>query len=76
MMKRYEKEGVLVRVDTASRNHVLDPRKIFVRPMRLMLTEPVLLASALYMALAYSLMFLTFQAYPIIFQSESSDESL
>lgn len=70
MMKKYEKEGVLVRVDTASRNHVLDPRKIFVRPAKLMLTEPVLLASALYMALAYSLMFLTFQAYPIIFQSK------
>ncbi|KAK2601795.1 hypothetical protein QQS21_004679 [Conoideocrella luteorostrata] len=50
--------------------HVLEARKIFVRPAVLMATEPVLLFTALYIALAYAIMYLTFQAYPIIFQGQ------
>lgn len=67
-MKKYEKQGISVGGEESSQTHVLNPRKIFLRPAKLMVTEPVLLCSALYMALAYSLMFLSFQAYPIIFQ--------
>lgn len=54
-------------VETVS-NNGLDPKKIFLRPAKLMVTEPVLLFMALYLALTYALMFLTFQMYPIIFQ--------
>lgn len=54
-------------IDRVSANG-LDPRKIFLRPAVLMATEPVLLFMALYLALTYAIMFLTFQAYPIIFQ--------
>lgn len=45
-----------------------DPRKVFVRPLKLLFTEPILFASSVCMALMYSLYFLNFQAYPIVFQ--------
>ncbi|CAM1505626.1 Fc.00g112630.m01.CDS01 [Cosmosporella sp. VM-42] len=43
-------------------------RKIFLRPMALLFTEPILLSTSLYLALAYAVMYLMFQAYPIVFQ--------
>ena len=43
-------------------------RKIFLRPATLLVTEPILLFASLYMALAYSIFYLMFQAYPIVFQ--------
>lgn len=49
---------------------VLDARKIFVRPAVLMTTQPMLPLASLYVAFAYAIMYLTFQAYPIIFQGE------
>ncbi|EHA26133.1 hypothetical protein ASPNIDRAFT_140511, partial [Aspergillus niger ATCC 1015] len=45
-----------------------DPQKIFLRPVTLMVTEPILLLSSLYLALAYAVLYLIIQAYPIIFQ--------
>lgn len=41
---------------------------IFARPFTMMVREPVVLFSSLYMALVYSILYLFFQAYPIIFQ--------
>jgi hypothetical protein len=49
---------------------VFSVHKIFLRPFTLMLTEPILLFTALYLALAYALMYLMFQAYPIVFQGK------
>lgn len=43
-------------------------RKIFLRPFQLVFTEPILLFTSLYLALAYAVFYLLFQAYPIIFQ--------
>lgn len=42
--------------------------QIFTRPVTMLVTEPIVLSSAIYIALAYSLIFFYFQAYPIIFQ--------
>ncbi|KAL9949898.1 hypothetical protein D7B24_006119 [Verticillium nonalfalfae] len=41
---------------------------IFARPFTMIVREPVVLFSSLYMALVYSILYLFFQAYPIIFQ--------
>ncbi|QLI68865.1 MFS transporter prlG [Metarhizium brunneum] len=60
--------GVASTADVALNDGVLDPRKVFVRPAKLITTEPILLFTALYIALAYAIMYLTFQAYPIIYQ--------
>ncbi|GKT58313.1 major facilitator superfamily transporter [Colletotrichum tofieldiae] len=43
-------------------------RKIFLRPMKLLLTEPILLFTSAYLTLAYAVFYLMFQAYPVIFQ--------
>lgn len=43
-------------------------RKIFLRPAKLIATEPILLSTALYLSLIYAIMYLMFQAYPIVFQ--------
>ncbi|PKY09043.1 MFS multidrug transporter [Aspergillus campestris IBT 28561] len=40
----------------------------FTRPITMLVTEPIVLCSSIYIALAYSLIFFYFQAYPIIFQ--------
>ncbi|CAG9990024.1 unnamed protein product [Clonostachys byssicola] len=45
-----------------------DARKIFLRPAILIASEPILLMSSIYLALAYSILYLLFQVYPIIFQ--------
>jgi multidrug resistance protein len=52
------------------KRQALEARKIFVRPAVLMITQPMLPLASLYVAFAYAIMFLTFQAYPIIFQGE------
>ncbi|KAM3437415.1 hypothetical protein MY4824_003774 [Beauveria thailandica] len=43
-------------------------RRIFLRPMTLMITEPILLFTSLYLALIYAIAYLMYQAYPIVFQ--------
>jgi multidrug resistance protein len=69
MMRERKRQGVMPNGDhDIPSSQALDPRKIFVRPARLLATEPILLFTSLYMALAYAIMYLTFQAYPIIFQ--------
>ncbi|KAM0282793.1 hypothetical protein ACHAQH_002797 [Verticillium albo-atrum] len=41
---------------------------IFARPFTMITKEPVVLFTSLYLALVYSILYLFFQAYPIIFQ--------
>ncbi|TDZ18416.1 putative transporter [Colletotrichum orbiculare MAFF 240422] len=45
-----------------------DVRKIFLRPLTLLVTEPILLATSAYLTLAYAVFYLMFQAYPVIFE--------
>ncbi|EED23577.1 MFS multidrug transporter, putative [Talaromyces stipitatus ATCC 10500] len=42
--------------------------QIIVRPITMLFTEPIILSTTLYIAIAYSLVFFYFQAYPIIFE--------
>ncbi|PWY93007.1 MFS general substrate transporter [Aspergillus sclerotioniger CBS 115572] len=42
--------------------------RVFSRPFMMLLREPILLFSSLYMALIYALLYLFFQAYPIVFR--------
>ena len=42
--------------------------KNFSRPMRLLVTEPIVLALSIYMAFIYGLLYLFLTAYPIVFQ--------
>ncbi|KAG8411086.1 hypothetical protein J3458_016197 [Metarhizium acridum] len=68
-IRKYKREGGMANTaDVTFNDRVLDPRKVFVRPAKLITTEPILLFTALYIALAYAIMYLTFQAYPIIYQ--------
>lgn len=70
-VRRDKREGgAASTADVALNDRVLDPRKVFVRPAKLITTEPILLFTALYIALAYAIMYLTFQAYPIIYQGQ------
>ena len=41
---------------------------ILVRPMRLFFCEPIVFCVCLYLALAFGIFYLFFEAYPIIFQ--------
>jgi hypothetical protein len=43
---------------------------ILVRPFRLLLLEPIVLCICTYLAFAFGLQFLFFEAYPIIFHGE------
>lgn len=53
--------------DELEQLHPFNVRKIFLRPLTLLFTEPILLSTSLYLALAYAVMYLMFQAYPIVF---------
>lgn len=53
--------------DALEQLHPFNVRKIFLRPLTLLVTEPILLSTALYLALAYAVMYLMFQAYPIVY---------
>lgn len=65
-MKSSDKVGE----DSLTQLHPFNIRKIFLRPITLMITEPILLFTSLYLALAYAVMYLMFQAYPIVFQGK------
>lgn len=54
---------VLSKTETISGNL----QTIFARPFIMMVREPVVLFTSLYLALVYSILYLFFQAYPIIF---------
>lgn len=42
--------------------------QIITRPITMLLFEPIITSTAVYISLAYSLVFFYFQAYPIIFK--------
>ncbi|KAL3458964.1 major facilitator superfamily domain-containing protein [Aspergillus heterothallicus] len=44
-----------------------DLSTIFLRPLYMLLFEPIILATSIYVAVVYALVFFFFQAYPIIF---------
>lgn len=44
---------------------------IFMRPFKMIVTEPILLFASLFMGFTYALFYLYFQAYPLIFQGKS-----
>ncbi|PMB67884.1 putative transporter C36.01c [Beauveria bassiana] len=58
------KQGAVVVTET----DLFSARRIFLRPMTLMITEPILLFTSLYLALIYAIAYLMYQAYPIVFQ--------
>ncbi|KAI5465823.1 major facilitator superfamily transporter [Mariannaea sp. PMI_226] len=64
--KQMKKNGGSLQEQQALRP--FDVRKIFLRPITLLVTEPIVLATSAYLTLAYSVVYLMFQAYPIIFQ--------
>ncbi|KAF4468187.1 major facilitator superfamily transporter [Fusarium albosuccineum] len=45
-----------------------DVRKIFLRPMKLLFTEPILASTSIYLTLAYAIFYLFFQVYPRVFE--------
>lgn len=69
-VRKQMKTGVNVEGDQPQNLHAFNVNKIFLRPFTLMITEPILLFTSLYLALAYAVMYLMFQAYPILFQGE------
>ena len=56
--------------DTMIQVKPFDARKIFLRPMKLLFTELILASASAYMTLAYGLLYIFFQAYPIVFQGQ------
>ncbi|KAG5754286.1 hypothetical protein H9Q69_013664 [Fusarium xylarioides] len=71
-IKRREKENKKNKIGSADEEPLeLKPfnvRKIFLRPMKLLFTEPILASTSVYLTLAYSVFYLMFQAYPRVFQ--------
>jgi hypothetical protein len=45
---------------------------IFTRPFTMTVREPILLLTSLYLALVYGVLYLFFQAYPVVFQGEGA----
>ncbi|KAL4779197.1 MFS general substrate transporter [Aspergillus varians] len=43
-------------------------RTVLLRPLRMLFFEPIVAASSTYLALVYAIFYMSFQAYPIIFQ--------
>ena len=52
--------------------HPFDAREIFLRPVVMMATEPILSLSSLYLTLTNSLFYISFQAYPLVFEGTTS----
>ncbi|KAH7139684.1 major facilitator superfamily domain-containing protein [Dactylonectria estremocensis] len=62
----YEEGRILAQ---GNKTRLLDELKIvFSRPFKMILQEPLVLFTSLYLALIYATLYLFFQAYPIIFQ--------
>ncbi|RSL89919.1 hypothetical protein CEP51_001004 [Fusarium floridanum] len=63
-----QKNGEAVEDAQMAELHPFDAREIFLRPVVMMGTEPILLLSSLYVTLGNSLFYLCFQAYPLVFE--------
>lgn len=54
-------------VNVSSEGGKIDFLRVFQRPVTMIFTEPIISFTAIFISLAYSLVFFFFQAYPIIF---------
>ncbi|KAM0425294.1 hypothetical protein ACHAPT_009350 [Fusarium lateritium] len=63
-----QKHGEGVEEAQMTELHPFDAREIFLRPIYLMATEPILSLSSLYLTLVNALLYLSFQAYPLVFE--------
>ncbi|KAG6358674.1 hypothetical protein INS49_012192 [Diaporthe citri] len=68
VMKRLKKPGADVESGQQLELKPFDVQKIFLRPVTLLVTEPIVFCTSAYLALAYAVFYLMFQAYPVIFQ--------
>ncbi|KAG8165675.1 hypothetical protein KVR01_004227 [Diaporthe batatas] len=67
-IKRFNKYGAEIASGQQLELKPFDAQKIFLRPVTLLVTEPILFCTSAYLALAYAVFYLLFQAYPVIFQ--------
>lgn len=72
------REAIRAKVDAEAKQGAvmaeIDPfsaRRVFLRPITMMVTEPILLFTSLYLTLIYAIAYLMYQAYPIVFQGKS-----
>jgi multidrug resistance protein len=54
-------------IDQSNRAQAYSARKIFIRPFLMLLREPIVAFTSLYLSVIYGILFLFFQAYPVIF---------
>lgn len=57
-------------LDRSRKNLLAEIKVTFTRPFVMMIEEPIVLSTSLYLALIYSILYLFFQAYPIIFEGK------
>ncbi|KFA66202.1 hypothetical protein S40285_05103 [Stachybotrys chlorohalonatus IBT 40285] len=67
-IRKMNKKGIKTEDSPHQQPHVFSVQRIFLRPFTLLATEPIVLFTSLYLSLAYALMYLLFQAYPILFE--------
>ncbi|KAJ5152117.1 major facilitator superfamily domain-containing protein [Penicillium capsulatum] len=70
LMRKYNKVHPLASADTISAPPSLRDlvTRVLTRPIRMIYSESIVLFSCTYLSLAYSIFYLFFEAYPIIFQ--------
>jgi hypothetical protein len=66
----------LTRQDLRNGDHQYSTAQIITRPITMLFFEPIISFTALYISLAYSLVFFYFQAYPIIFEGMVQQSSI
>lgn len=68
--RKLQKESGRDSADHRVKLEVFDVREIFLRPLTMLFTQPIVACTSAYLTLAYGLMYLAFQAYPYVFQGE------
>ncbi|KAL4894702.1 major facilitator superfamily domain-containing protein [Aspergillus ambiguus] len=61
--------GYVTRQELTSAGFKVEAIQILTRPVTMLVYEPVVLFSSIYLAYAYGLIFFSFQAYPIVFEA-------
>lgn len=57
-------------IDSPNKSVLAELKIVFTRPAVMIVREPIVLWTSLYLALVYSILYLFFQAYPVIFQGK------
>ena len=65
--KQYPESGVYASLELVHKTPLQLITQVVGRPLRMMLTEPIVSASCLYLSLIYGVIFMLFQAYAVIF---------